>query len=177
MMDVTRPKSEKPIRQIPRLALPNPASPVPVEKFWTGARVEQLLAMDAEHQPASQIGRVLGVSRNTVIGKLNRLKAQGLRTDRPKPVPKVAARPPTKPKIAPPEPAPAPTVAPVVAPTTGVTIFDLGAPEKIMDRRCRFIAGAILGPHDTRYCGERTASEGASYCAEHATLCYVRRAA
>ncbi len=99
---------------------------------WTEERIELLKKLWAEGHSASQIGKMLGVSKNAVVGKAHRMKlaarpspikrsakSDGTKKDAPakKAAPK-AAKPaaPAAPKPAP-KPAPAPAAAkPVAAP-------------------------------------------------------------
>lgn len=75
---------------------------------WTEGRCEQLKALWDEGHSASQIGRVMGMTRNSVIGKVHRLGLDGRAKAPPRPAyprgvwrrPRVAEPPLTPPQIA-----------------------------------------------------------------------------
>lgn len=52
---------------------------------WTEDRVERLRALAAENYSCSQIGGVLGVSRNAIMGKMHRLGITNANTRGPRP--------------------------------------------------------------------------------------------
>lgn len=64
------------------------------EPFWTDDKIAEMRRLAAEGHSSSQMGAVLGCSRNAVIGKMHRLKFEfGFRpkaTPRAKPAPSLA---------------------------------------------------------------------------------------
>ena len=127
------------------------------------------------------IAALLGISRSAVMGKVNRLRAEGvdmqirtpdgvLPSRRPAPTPYFGTRVVTlKPKAA---PMPAPIAKPVLPPPPpeGISILEIGYAQ------CRW----ILGRDDTSYhlaiyCGAGTEvvrGHARSYCPEHCKLAY-----
>jgi GcrA cell cycle regulator len=149
---------------------------------WPPSAIERLRALVAKGWTYSMIALELGMTRNAVIGKANRL---GLCIPRPKPKPargRIRARKRrlrTKPQpqeatviVMPPPPRPEP-VHPEHS-SKGL----LGGPCTIMDldrHRCRW----PLWDHVSRvpfseqfYCGEATAAAGLPYCGEHTRMAY-----
>ncbi len=143
---------------------------------WTEERVAELMRLWEAGRSASEIGRLLGVSKNSVVGKAHRMKLKA----RPSPIkrgsspqprrPAVAAMPkpvtqaPSAPKqvqerrIA---PAPAPRPARAVARTHGKgpsCLWPIGDP----------------GDQDFHFCGE-PAVAGKPYCDEHCARAYIVR--
>jgi GcrA cell cycle regulator len=51
---------------------------------WTEKRVEELRALLAQGQTGSQIAKIFGVTRNAVMGKIDRLRIRGERKLRPR---------------------------------------------------------------------------------------------
>jgi GcrA cell cycle regulator len=144
---------------------------------WPPAVIGRLRALVAKGWTYSMIALELGMTRNAVIGKANRL---GLCIPRPKPKPargRIRARKRrlrTKPQpqestviVMPPPPRPELVQA---LPFGPCTIMDL-------DRhRCRW----PLWDHVSRvpfseqfYCGEATAGAGCPYCGEHTRMAYA----
>ena len=153
---------------------------------WTDERVELLKKLWSDGLSASQIaGRMGGVTRNAVIGKVHRLGLSG------------RARParPSRPRIAKPrypaqpspsgyqiagnlalkreveampqavtEPEPAPLEAIEIAPGEHVTILTL------TERRCKWPIGDPTTA-DFHFCGRESGS-GSPYCRDHARIAY-----
>lgn len=153
---------------------------------WTEERVELLKRLWAEGLSASQIaGRLGGVTRNAVIGKVHRLGLSGrATTSRVKPTRprrRVLQRPeqphrvilPThgntalKPMLEPsvePEFVPAPVEELVIPPAERATILTL------KEHMCRWPIGDPV-ENDFHFCGRRSAA-GLPYCEHHARVAY-----
>lgn len=126
---------------------------------WTDERISDLIRLwDAGHS-ASYIGKVLGVSKNAVIGKAHRLKlpprpspirrTPGPRAPRPAPLVK------RQPKVRPTRPAFRPS-----RPRDGAAscLWPIGDP----------------GEPEFHFCGAETVP-GKPYCLEHCARAYVTR--
>lgn len=114
------------------------------ESIWTDEYVSRLRELWAQGKTASEIATILGnkFTRNSVIGKVHRLKLSG----RPSPI-----------KQRPLELSPTP-------PMGTATILALG------DRSCKWPVGDPLSP-DFHFCG-KPACTGMPYCTNHAQLAY-----
>ena len=157
-----------------------------VGQTWTEDRIELLTKLWREGLSASQIAAELGgdVSRNSVLGKANRLelvrnevKGAGTRPPR-KPDRLVAALQVQAPS--PPGPAPAsagnreqPSKAPAVIAASG----EMAAPRfkcvtlmQLRESMCRWPLGDPATP-EFRFCGAR-AGMGLPYCGYHAQIAY-----
>ncbi len=146
---------------------------------WTEERVAELMRLWEAGRSASEIGRLLGVSKNSVVGKAHRMKLAA----RPSPIkrggsstsrrpaapaaPKPAMRVAVQPKIERPVAAPAPAAvevrrqAPIVRRTSGKgpnCLWPIGDP----------------GDADFHFCGA-PAVPGKPYCAEHCARAYIVR--
>ena len=133
---------------------------------WTDAAIARLKALWGEGLSASECGKRMGVSRNSVIGKIHRLglshkyrrpreRAPRMRA-KAKPQMRTNNRP-----LPPPEPYQAPP--PSEEPRRGA--FDL---LELKLGQCRYPEGN--GP-PFRFCGAPI-TDGYPYCLEHAELCY-----
>lgn len=147
---------------------------------WTDERIERLRALWTEGQSASQIAKALGgVTRNAVIGKVNRLGLPG----RSKAASGIAAQVNRRyRKVAPAKPVSsqlarvfgAEKVRPIAAPPPplerspegpgSATLLTLGV------HMCRWPIGDPLAD-DFTFCGRRR-DEGATYCRAHAQAAY-----
>lgn len=145
----------------------------------TSEQVEAAAKMLGEGLTYSQIGARLGLTRNTVIGKMARVGLATLTKNRPSrggrghrsAAPSLPALPETR-RVEPPRrcDAPAVTKAPpppararIAAPVGRVTLMELG-PES-----CRYGHGDPRAA-DFRFCGKRAAN--GPFCGYHAQLCY-----
>lgn len=115
---------------------------------WTAEAIETLQALWAEGHSTAEIGRRMGISKNAVVGKAHRLN-----------LPRLLAPPPA------PRSAPAPR-APVAAPPVVRPFQRSGA------RTCCWPIGEP-GTPEFRFCTAEAVS-GRPYCAEHASIAYVK---
>lgn len=143
---------------------------------WTNERVTELMRLWEAGRSASEIGRLLGVSKNSVVGKAHRMKLKA----RPSPIkrgsapqvrrvavahiPKPAAQAPAAPKpaaarVSAPAPAPRPARRVVRANGKGPNcLWPIGDP----------------GDQDFHFCGA-PAVPGKPYCDEHCARAYIVR--
>ena len=143
---------------------------------WTEQMVEDLKKMWHEGLTTGEIGKRLGVSKNSIVGKVHRLQLSG----RPSPIKKkdeiseekaAPAKPAKEEKAAPvkakeekrPEPAKEEKFEPV-AKIPSLTDLD--------NHPCRWPVG---DPKDENFhfCGKKVKS-GQTYCEEHANIAYVK---
>ena len=145
------------------------------DDFWTQDRTDQMVKLYLEGHSATEIAKAIGApTRNTICGKIHRMKLRGAidtvnRVYRP-----VISAPKIKlwkaPKVVKLLPAPKKEVAVVVNPVShGQHSATL---TRIRPNGCRYIADAMpIGDMDQAVmCGEQKV-EGSSYCAAHKTLC------
>jgi hypothetical protein len=170
---------------------------------WTPAREEELARLWRDGEDASAIAALWGITRNTVLGKVHRLRKRpggeerfqrraGRRIVGPgRLVIKVLASP--KPKKRKPRYVPVPKQKPVVTHAAkhkeakrakaGQNDFarqktaKSAGPLTLLDlapSSCRWILGDVKGPA-TLFCGRpKDAERGGSYCAEHRDRCVSR---
>ncbi len=154
---------------------------------WTDDRVDLLKKLWAKGLSASQIaGRLGGVTRNAVIGKVHRLGLSRRSTPPRAPAPRRRkTRAPSPPGRAGPfrtsgsaalksdvetmpepglEPAPAPIVELVIPPGERLNILALN------EQTCRWPIGDP-GTSDFHYCG-RQSDQGVPYCEHHSRIAY-----
>ncbi len=141
---------------------------------WTDARVETLKTLWREGLSAAQIaGRLGGVTRNAVLGKIHRLGLSGravaprLGGQRPASVrPRPASRKPTRgPKPA--AEAPVDIAIPVEGPGLATSVLQLGV------HMCHWPIGDPLSP-DFSFCGRRADGPG-PYCLAHRRIAHQPR--
>ena len=157
---------------------------------WTAEAIDQLRGFWAEGHSTAEIGRRMGISKNAVVGKAHRLNLPA----RPSPIrreaegeaaPRAVPQPRRQPAASPaPTPAPmvreaaplrrleasvpvAPAAAPPVPPAMVVRPFP-----RASARTCCWPLGEP-GTPDFRFC-TGNATPGKPYCAEHASVAYVR---
>lgn len=128
---------------------------------------QKILEMWEQGKSGSEIANVLGVTRSTVLGRINRLRRKHkieyraakilvksdrvVRTrDKAKPYKKLRVFVPVEQVIP--------------KPKNSVSILDL------QYWSCRYVLGDPKTPLDKIYCGQ--ISEQGSYCKDHAQLCY-----
>jgi GcrA cell cycle regulator len=123
---------------------------------WTDDRIKQLETLHAQGLSGSEIGSAMGVSRNTVRGKIHRLHL----------VPRIRAPVARKPrkvydrKIKPAVILPKPPEVPVFKPSKNLSIYEL------TDTTCRWPTSETK---PLTYCGCRAPKERTQpYCAYHA---------
>jgi GcrA cell cycle regulator len=151
--------------------------------FWTDEAVETLKRLALEGMSASVIAAALGAkSRNTVIGKANRIgiKLNGRRASAPGRPGAAAHRTPSAavclPVPAPArKPAPDPPLEPEMRPAWTFADAKVGEMrrvrfEDIREFSCRWPLGDPRSG-DYAYCG-LTPAEGRSYCAGHCRMAY-----
>lgn len=132
---------------------------------WTEERVSELTRLWESGHSASAIGKILGVSKNSVVGKAHRLKLQS----RPSPIrrdPNAKPKPRTRVKVAPPK-------APIaVGPRETV----VARPVRRRSEGARSCLWPIGDPGDTdfRFCGA-DAVAGKPYCEEHCAKAYITK--
>ena len=125
---------------------------------WTTDRIKTLMALWTEGVPTLEIGRRLGVTKNSVVGKVHRL---GL----PKRQSPISSSPRT-PRAAKPTP-------PIRIRSQTVSISEnMVKMEELTAEMCRWPVGDP-GQEDFRFCGQ-TAIEGKPYCEVHCARAYVR---
>lgn len=146
---------------------------------WTDERVEMLKKLWSEGLSASQIaGKMGGVTRNAVIGKVHRLGLSGRATPA-KPL-RGRANDKTSIKAAPEAPSPAPFSAPSaekeIVPTAPVirpAILDSGDLTTVATLNRNMCKWPIGDPakDDFHFCGQ-PASQGKPYCNHHAEVAF-----
>jgi hypothetical protein len=134
-------------------------------------RDEKILKMWNENMTGTEIGAVLGTTRNAILGRLHRLKAYGIDTSKSRPARVTPQRPKTpRVKVAKKE-TPKPKTEKIYypprieeQPISGVTLLQL------KPKSCRF----IISHEDANvriFCGKN--KERGAYCGNHARLCYL----
>ena len=163
---------------------------------WTAEAIDRLRAFWAEGHSTAEIGRRMGISKNAVVGKAHRLnlparpspirrEAEGEAVARPAPQPRrqpgavhapspsLAAAPPVR-DAAPLrrlEASPPVAAAPVIAAPPPQAMVVRPFP-RASARSCCWPLGEP-GTPDFRFC-TGNATPGKPYCAEHASVAYVR---
>ncbi|MFM8680306.1 MAG: GcrA family cell cycle regulator [Alphaproteobacteria bacterium] len=148
---------------------------------WTEDRISELTKLWNEGLSTAEIGKLLGISKNAVVGKAHRLRL----ASRPSPIRRMAIRPATPrvpratrnlamsalPQTAAMTPvrqaaaAPAAQLAPA-RPRVETPALQLS------NQRCMWPVGHP-GDGDFHFCGER-ALVGKPYCAGHCAVAYVK---
>lgn len=161
---------------------------------WTSEAIERLRVLWSEGHSTAEIGRRMGVSKNSVVGKAHRLQL----SPRPSPIrrdpaavrPVAAGRRPTLPPLrvvaaTPPQPAPAmvqprPEPRPVRLAEARMAEAPVAAkPASILRPFARAAARSCCWPIGEpgtpgfRFC-TADALNSKPYCAEHAAVAYVR---
>jgi GcrA cell cycle regulator len=148
------------------------------DDFWTQDRTDQMVKLYLEGHSATEIAKAIGApTRNTICGKIHRMKLRGAidtvnRVYKPViSVPKIKLWKEPKPKVTKPKP---------ISKQEVVAMFVSSEPRgqysatltRIRPNGCRYIADAMpIGDMDQAImCGEQKV-EGSAYCAAHKTLC------
>ena len=132
---------------------------------WTEDRVAKLIHNHNLGLSAAQVGMLLGVSRNAIIGKIHRLgliphtHMMAVKTVRPPKPPRREPRRASAPKVAP-QPMPM-----FVVIEGGVDLVDLAR------TACRWPLNDPPEPADTKFCGSPS-PEGSSFCVCHRAQAY-----
>ena len=148
---------------------------------WTEADIARLREFWAKGHSTSEIGRLMGISKNAVVGKAHRLKLPSrpspirARGSSPKPVrlPRVKASAPT------PAPRPLETPRSTNMPLdVAITVTPLPPPPAARparhgsDRLCAYPMGEP-GTRGFRYCDAPVEDTKQPYCPEHRALCFL----
>ena len=159
---------------------------------WTDETIARLRQFWAEGHSTAEIGRRMGISKNSVVGKAHRLNLEG----RPSPIrreggaaspdepaPRRVSGPTLQPLVAeatvvaeaetslPPPPPPAPAESRAEAPRPRA-VRPLPAPRPPRTHSCCWPLGDP-GTSSFRFC-DAGAMPGKPYCAEHAAVAYVK---
>ena len=161
---------------------------------WTEERVSELTRLWSTGLSASEIGKILGVSKNSVVGKAHRMKLES----RPSPIKRNpngqprrsrASRSRRIPMSDSPLPSAAAPARPTIAPPPGMTVRESdvdtavatalqGATNAVSRRAAGGRSTACLWPigdpgdPDFHFCGE-PAVPGKPYCASHCAKAYI----
>ncbi len=143
---------------------------------WTEERVAELMRLWEAGRSASEIGRLLGVSKNSVVGKAHRMKLKA----RPSPIKRGVTPQVRRPALAP-MPKPVVQAEPVRKPeqVRAAAPAPVQRPTKAMHRmqgkgpNCLWPIGDP-GDQDFHFCGE-PAVAGKPYCGEHCARAYIVR--
>lgn len=129
---------------------------------WTDERISELTKLWNDGLSTAEIGKMLGISKNAVVGKAHRLHLSA----RPSPIRRVILRNAiVRPPRAPVEPRHVQHAAPPPAP----------AQERVVELSNQTCKWPIGHPNEAgfHFCGER-AIVGKPYCQSHTALAYVR---
>jgi len=159
---------------------------------WTSEAIERLRVLWSEGHSTAEIGRRMGVSKNSVVGKAHRLQLPArpspIRRDPAAPRPVAAGRRPTLPPLRVVAAAPAPELParaeprrpePRMAEPRAEAPLVLAKPASIVRPFARATARSCCWPIGEpgtpgfRFCAAE-ALNGKPYCAEHAAVAYVR---
>lgn len=141
---------------------------------WTEERVAELMRLWEAGRSASEIGRLLGVSKNSVVGKAHRMKLKA----RPSPIKRGGTPQVRRPAVAA-MPKPAVQPAPVVKQEAVRAPAPVQRPVRSVSRRggkgpsCLWPIGDP-GDADFHFCGA-PAVAGKPYCDEHCARAYIVR--
>ena len=149
---------------------------------WTDERCDELRRLWAEGKSASWIADAFETTRNTIMGKVSRLKLPKRATD---PAPRPKRRWIRLPKATEPRPAPlrptevpmavkpsTPSHAPPRAAERPVPLDQRCTLLELRDHHCRWPYGDPRDP-DFFFCGADVV-DGLVYCAKHARMSYAR---
>lgn len=142
---------------------------------WTEERVAELMRLWEAGRSASEIGRLLGVSKNSVVGKAHRMKLKA----RPSPIKRGGASQMRRPAVTAAKPTAQPQPAPKRVVQRPVAATPVQRPAKAVARasgkgpNCLWPIGDP-GDQDFHFCGE-PAVPGKPYCDEHCARAYIVR--
>ncbi len=135
---------------------------------WTDERISELARLWDTGQSASAIGRILGVSKNAVVGKAHRMRLAA----RPSPIRQERRAPSRRriPILTKPVDKSAPVAAPIIEPAPEPR------PTISKDPRGAKCLWPIGDPRQAEFhfCGG-SAIEGKPYCADHCAVAYIVR--
>jgi len=122
----------------------------------------------------SDIGRLLGKGKNSIAGRINRLKRLGLITDvLPSPIHPSGA-PAPYPRAAPPRPPRADVPPPSVVCSPVISSGQIVTPASLpLSGQCRYPLWADTAAPNHEYC-RKPARLGSSYCPACRAICYAR---
>jgi GcrA cell cycle regulator len=142
---------------------------------WTSDRIAELTRLWNEGLSTAEIGKMLGISKNAVVGKAHRLHL----ASRPSPIRRLALRPAQTIRLREPRPAPTafelPRRAAGVAPAQPVAPRPAPVETRVLEfsnQSCMWPVGHP-GEPGFRFCGER-ALMGKPYCVDHCAVAYVK---
>jgi GcrA cell cycle regulator len=143
---------------------------------WTDERVAELMRLWEAGRSASEIGRLLGVSKNSVVGKAHRMKLKA----RPSPIKRGSAPQVRRVAVASmPKPVMQAPAAPKPAESRVATAAPARRPVRAVARsngkgpNCLWPIGDP-GDQDFHFCGA-PAVAGKPYCDEHCARAYIVR--
>ena len=137
---------------------------------WTEKMVEDLRQMWIEGLTANEIAKKLGVSKNSIVGKVHRLCL----TARPSPIKKKDEAAPEKDVAPTQEVLPVREIKPIKGAAASITANAEGK-VRLVDldsHTCRWPLGDPRD-EDFSFCGKKVRS-GQTYCDEHAVMAYVK---
>ncbi len=140
---------------------------------WTDERISELTKLWNDGLSTAEIGKMLGISKNAVVGKAHRLRLSA----RPSPIRRMAVRPaaPRMPRAvrtpALPQSATMSAPAAPAAPVSARPRVEVPAVQ-LSNQRCMWPVGHP-GDGDFHFCGDR-ALIGKPYCAAHCAVAYVK---
>lgn len=148
---------------------------------WSDEEDDLIIKWWTEGASARAIGQRLNRNRNSIAGRMHRLKQRGKLQTRTALLSGACAPEWTKPVIRTPKPRPKPrSVSQIKTPEQGTLFLQLEEPitgVSLLDLRdwhCRSVTSMDGGPYQTAlYCG-KLITQGKSYCSDHHKLYYVK---
>ena len=124
--------------------------------IWTAKALANLAILVTRDISFAQIGKILGVSKNAVIGKTHRLKLKKAKTTH------IEYKRHEKPNM------PIPPTPPVFVAVPKMVLLPM---LDLKDWHCRY---PFDGEEETVFCG-RQKNEDTPYCQKHADICYAKK--